>query len=99
MANRANTIQLALDLRRGFWLIDAPEAFLPVVDAFLSRSTAGPVLEDYRAEGYRLTDDGDIDMAKDDDAAVQKVIVVPVHGPMTKYDTCVVNCFLFVSLS
>lgn len=88
MANRANTIQLALDLRRGFWLIDAPEAFLPVVDAFLSRSTAGPVLEDYRAESYRLTDDGDIDMAKDEDAAVQKVIVVPVHGPMTKYDTC-----------
>ena len=88
MANRANTIQLALDLRRGLWLIDTPEAFLPVVESFLSRSTPGPVLDGYRGQGYVLSGLGIPEMAGESDAAVQKVIVVPLHGPMTKYDTC-----------
>lgn len=89
MANRANIIQLALDLRRGFWLIDAPEAFLPVVESFLSRSSDSAVLQGYDTDSYRLSDSGALAaIGAGDPADTQKVIVVPLHGPMTKYDNC-----------
>lgn len=81
-------MQLALDLRRGLWLIDAPEALLPIADAFLSRSTDGGVLAPFSPAAYRLSEEGVPSVADADTADEGTVAVIPLHGPLTKYDTC-----------
>lgn len=88
MVNRISNIQLALDLRRGLWLIDAPEALLPVANAFLSRAGSAREHPAYAADAYRLSDDGAPVAVEDDEHREKWVAVVPLHGPLTKYDTC-----------
>lgn len=84
---RTNYLQLALDLRRGIWLIKDPDIWMPDVNAFFSRERNAPVLEEYQTESYELTRTEQVDRAgKDSDK--KKVMVIPLHGVMTKYDTC-----------
>lgn len=88
MVNRISNIQLALDLRRGLWLIDAPEALLPLAESFLTRSAVSrgehPA---FAADAYRLSDDGG-PVASGEGKQEKTVAVIPIHGPLTKYDTC-----------
>lgn len=87
MARRTNYLQLALDLRRGSWLIDDPEALLPVVNAFLSRAELPRErLDEYQVTEHRLSDSSDMNGHKI--AKETRVIVVPIHHAMTKYETC-----------
>lgn len=81
-------MQLALDLRRGLWLIEAPEALLPMAEAFLSRSTDGGVLASFSPAVYRLSDGGFQPVACAGPGDGGTVAVIPLHGPLTKYDTC-----------
>jgi len=87
MARRTNYLQLALDLRRGGWLIDDPEALMPVVNAFLQRGDIGSIqLDDYSVSEFQLSGGAPAPAKKD--TKDPRVIVVPIHGTMTKYETC-----------
>lgn len=77
---KADTFQLARDIVQGKWLVSNPERLLPIARAFLSKS---PVEMEVRsAEVSTVTDSGQ------ETEETQKVAVVPMHGTMTKYDTC-----------
>ncbi|MBQ9660713.1 MAG: S49 family peptidase [Bacteroidales bacterium] len=87
MAKRTNYLQLALDLRHGGWLIHDPDVLLPVVNAFLLRQPMPRVeLDEYQVSGYQLSGGN----AKKSGAGSKepRVIVVPLRGSMTKYETC-----------
>lgn len=87
MAKRTNYLQLALDLRRGGWLIHDPETLLPVVNAFLNREQLPAVqLDEYRVSSFELS--GGSARASGKESKEPRVIVVPLHGSMTKYETC-----------
>lgn len=88
-ARRSNVIQLALDLRRGIWLIKDPDIFMPVVDAFFSRRQVASVpLPELSFTAFRLTAGGDSVRSSAEDEQARRVMVIPIHGGMTKYDTC-----------
>lgn len=87
MAKRTNYLQLALDLRRGSWLIDDPEPLLPVVNAFLTRQSLPVVqLDDFQVSEFQLSSGGEARKSKG--TQDPHVVVIPIHGTMTKYETC-----------
>lgn len=88
MAKRTNYLQLALDLRRGLWLIDNPEALMPVVNQFLLRApVAGSALDPYQCMERSLSGEPDAGTGKG--ASKEPcVVIVPLIGQMTKYETC-----------
>ena len=89
MANRTNIIQLALDLRRGAWLIKDPGMLMQAVNAFFNRQSAGmSPLPELSLPAYRMSADGDSAQPSEEEAPTRRVIVVPLHGAMTKYETC-----------
>ena len=51
MGKNINYLQLALDLRRGQWLIHGAESLLPMVNAFLTRRAAAPSVMEASAVG------------------------------------------------
>ena len=85
---RTNNTQLALDLLRGHWLLHNADALLPFARPFLNREDISQIeLQEYRPLFY--TQDGSFD---DLDQAPQtsdkKVVVIPMHGALTKYWSC-----------
>ena len=86
MAN-TNHFQLALDLRRGLWLIKDPDTQMAAVNDFLSRRGTGDALAKYdvavsaRSAAMKGASSGRTNSA-------DKVVVIPVHTALTKYDTC-----------
>lgn len=85
----SNVIQLALDLRRGTWLIKDPDIFMPAVDAFFSRQpVAASPLPDLSLTAFRMSADGESVQSADEEEQTRRVMIIPVHGGMTKYDTC-----------
>lgn len=90
MGKNTNYLQLALDLRRGQWLIHGAESLLPLANAFLTRRSALPAnLEDYAASTFQLSESGNvIPGTNEDGGSVRRVVVAPLHGALTKYDTC-----------
>ena len=89
MARNTNVVQLLLDLRRGSWLIKDPGIFMPLVNALFSRqlSEANP-LPELSLPAFRMSADGDSVQATEEEAQNRRVIVIPIHGSMTKYETC-----------
>lgn len=86
---RTNVIQLALDLRRGIWLIKDPDIFMPVVNAFFNRQTvAADPLPELSLATFKMSADGESIQASSEEEQARRVMVIPVHGGMTKYDTC-----------
>lgn len=90
MGRNINYLQLALDLRRGQWLIHGAESLMPIVNDFLSRRSGVPAnMEDYDVSSVKLSESGTIDSGSSEESGqVKRVVVVPVHGALTKYDTC-----------
>lgn len=85
---RPNYTQLASDLLRGNWLLSGAAGFLPAVMGFLNRQVVE--LPDL-AEEPRFYADGGEAVSDDSGTAVRTVktvAVIPLHGAMTKYDTC-----------
>jgi protease-4 len=86
---RTNVIQLALDLRRGIWLIKDPDIFMPVVNSFFNRQQfALEPLPDLNLTSFKMSADGDSVQASGEEDLARRVMVIPVHGGMTKYETC-----------
>ena len=77
---KADTFQLARDIVQGKWLVSNPEQLLPIARAFLSKT---PVeMEVKSAEVSTVADSGE------QTGKAKNVAIVPLHGTMTKYDTC-----------
>ena len=77
---KADTSQLARDILQGKWLVSNPETLLPVARAFLNKL---PVEMEVKAAV--------VSTVVDSTAAAEEsgtVAIVPLHGTMTKYDTC-----------
>ena len=77
---KADTFQLARDIMQGRWLVANPDTLLLVARAFLNRL---PVEMEAKTAVFSTVVDSD---AKAEES--KSVAVVPLHGTMTKYDTC-----------
>lgn len=77
---KADTFQLARDIVQGKWLVSNPEQLLPIARAFLSKT---PVeMEVKSSEVSTVADSG----TQTEES--KSVAIVPLHGTMTKYETC-----------
>lgn len=77
---KADTFQLARDIVQGKWLVSNPEQLLPIARAFLSKT---PIeMEVKSSEVSTVADSG----TQTEES--KSVAIVPLHGTMTKYDTC-----------
>lgn len=77
---KADTFQLARDIVQGKWLVSNPEQLLPIARAFLSKT---PVEMEVKSAVVSTVADSDAEAGK-----AKSVAIVPLHGTMTKYDTC-----------
>ena len=87
ITNHQNNVQLALDIRRGQWLVADAEALLPMALDFLSHIPLKVEAVEFAPMAY--TSDVIGRSSLDDCSPGQKcVVVVPIYGTITKYDTC-----------
>ena len=77
---KADTFKLARDIAQGKWLVAYPDKLLPVARAFLSRA---PLEMEVQASALSEVTD-----PSSKESSPKKVAVVPLHGTMTKYETC-----------
>lgn len=77
---KADTFQLARDIVQGKWLVSNPEQLLPIARAFLSKT---PVEMEVKSAVVSTVADSGAQAGK-----AKSVAIVPLHGTMTKYDTC-----------
>ena len=81
---KADTFKLARDIVRGKWLVSDPEKLIPIARSFLSKA---PVeLEISAAECSEVM--AGAKGGESGKSGAKKVAIVPIHGTMTKYDTC-----------
>lgn len=87
MKRTPNYIRLALDIRRGHWLVADADALLPLALDFFSNKT--PAVESVEFSPMIYSADGIMANAGGNVPSKQKcVVVVPIHSTITKYDTC-----------
>ena len=84
---KVNTFELARDIMRSLWFVSEPEKLMRVAREFLAKSpivmdAAGPELMEY--SGTKMSA-----ASGDKKSNRKRVMIVPIHGTMTKYDTCV----------
>ena len=85
---KVDTFKIARDIISGKWLISDSDKALPIALDFLSRL---PVrLDAEPTEPYAMFDDGSIVSLSSEKQSGEskKVVIVPLHGTMTKYETC-----------
>lgn len=91
--NYRNNRILAVELLRGKWLLHQPEAALPAARSFLAGKSAAAIPAVDRPS-LRLAD-ANLKTVDIDDAdslfepGEQRVLILPVHGILTKYDNCI----------
>ncbi len=90
MAQRTNFLQLALDLRRGSWLIKDADILMPAVNRFFARDASfTPIDKELQLSSvYMSGGSGSLSKGTPENKEEQTVIIAPLHGPMTKYETC-----------
>ena len=81
-----NYTQLAFDILRGRWLVSDAELLLPHAFDFLARIPSDSEV-DYSPMLYNK-DGSCSDAGAESTDTAKKVIVVPMHGPVTKYWSC-----------
>lgn len=77
---KADLFQLARDIVQGKWLVSNPDRLLPIARAFLSKT---PVEMEVKAASVTTVSDSGALPEK-----AKRVAIIPLHGTMTKYDTC-----------
>ncbi len=77
---KADTFQLARDIVQGKWLVSNPDRLLPIARSFLNKT---PVEMEVKAAGVTTVSDSGALPEK-----AKRVAIIPLHGTMTKYDTC-----------
>lgn len=79
-----NNTQIALDILRGIWLLHDADALLPYVRKFLERKTFDAAKNEYTPS----LSSGSRSSQKKSSSDQKKVLVLPIHGALTKYETC-----------
>lgn len=79
-----NNTQIALDILRGIWLLQDADALLPYALRFLDHKTAEISREDFKPQMASGSGTG----GKKSSTNQKKVLVLPIHGALTKYETC-----------
>lgn len=85
---KVDTFKIARDIISGKWLISDSDKALPIALDFLSRL---PVQMDAEpAELSAILNDGSVVSLSSEKQSGErkKVVIVPLHGTMTKYETC-----------
>lgn len=77
---KADTFQLARDIVQGKWLVSNPDLLLPIARSFLNKT---PVEMEVKAASVTTVSDSGALPEK-----AKRVAIIPLHGTMTKYDTC-----------
>lgn len=77
---KADTFQLARDIVQGKWLVSNPDRLLPIARSFLNKT---PVEMEVKAASVTTVSDSGALPEK-----AKRVAIIPLHGTMTKYDTC-----------
>lgn len=77
---KADTFQLARDIVQGKWLVSNPDRLLPIARSFLNKT---PVEMAVKAASVTTVSDSGALPEK-----AKRVAIIPIHGTMTKYDTC-----------
>ncbi len=77
---KADTFQLARDIVQGKWLVSNPDRLLPIARSFLNKT---PVDMEVKAASVTTVSDSGALPEK-----AKRVAIIPLHGTMTKYDTC-----------
>ena len=87
MKRTPNYIRLALDIRRGHWLVADAEALLPIALDLFSKNT--PAVDNVEFSPMLYSIAGTTAHAGGNVTPKQKsVLVIPIHSTITKYDTC-----------
>lgn len=88
MKRAPNYIRLALDIRRGHWLVSDADALMPIALDFFSKIT--PTVESVEFSPMIYSTNGVVaDIGGGGKTSKQKcVVVIPIHFTITKYDTC-----------
>lgn len=81
---KVNTFELARDIMQNLWFVSEPEKLMRIAREFLSKS---PIVMD--AVSPEMTEFSDADTSGAKGRKAKKVMIIPLHGTMTKYDTCV----------
>lgn len=79
-----NNTQTALDILRGIWLLHDADALLPYALKFLERNTSEVEKNEYAPS----LSAGSSTSKKKSSSEQKKVLVLPIHGTLTKYETC-----------
>ena len=81
-----NYMQLAMDVLRGRWMLYGAERLLPHALDFLARVPGGMLAAEYEPMLY--SGDGAVVPEDEPERKQNKVMVIPLHGPLTKYWSC-----------
>lgn len=79
-------MQLAMDILRGRWMLYGAERLLPHALDFLACVPGGMLAAEYVPMLY--SGDGAVLPETEPERKKSKVMVVPIHGPLTKYWSC-----------
>ena len=85
---RKNNYQLALDIFRGQWLIANAETLLPMALDFLSHTPPKVEAVEFTPMAYSSDILGRSALEDGATPGQKCVVVIPIHGTITKYDTC-----------
>lgn len=80
---KVQTFQLAREILSGQWLISYPERMMRLAMDYLSRTPINIDASQIKSEVYTDESGG-----ADSESKKNKVMIVPLHGLMTKYETC-----------
>lgn len=91
--NYQNNRALAVEILRGQWLLHNPEAALPAARSFLERSAVVAIGNEGKPALRAANASGEVFDIDTEDGAFpsqdRKVLIIPLHGVLTKYDNCI----------
>lgn len=83
---QSNYTQLAMDILRGRWMLYGAERLLPHALDFLANAPVDMLAAEYDPMLY--SGDGSVVQEDGPERKQDKVVVIPLHGPLTKYWSC-----------
>mgnify|MGYP007069891246 CR=1 FL=1 len=84
---KADTFRLARDIARGKWLVAYPGTLVPVARAYINRMPVEIEASPAACSFAAYSSGGGKGSGKSAEGS-PKVAVIPLHGTMTKYETC-----------
>ncbi|MDD6149354.1 MAG: S49 family peptidase [Bacteroides sp.] len=82
---KVNTFELARDIMRSLWFVSEPEKLMRIARDFLAKS---PIMMDAASPEMKEYSCAQMSSSGEKKSNRKKIMIVPLHGTMTKYDTC-----------